>query len=392
MTNLLKKVLNFVSSFGLAVVLILIMLLLTLLGTLEQVDTGLFQVQKKYFESYFLVHEFEVLDFVIPLPLPGAYLVIGLLFINLVAGGILRLRKSWRRPGILIIHLGMLLLIVGSFITYQFSYYGNMRLYEGDTSNEFLSFFDWAVEVGKSGEDSLLVIPQEDFADLGPNETRTFHSESLPFDVVLSGYFRNSSPVPVGSAAAPQVHGVDGFYLQRLADSEQSEQDIAGCYVTALDKTTSHATEGILWGLSLEPLSVHSGDAAWTIDLTRKRWQVPFTVTLDKFIHELHPGTNMAASFESEITKREGDSEEAIRIYMNHPLRYNGYTFFQESWGRGTPETGPDGPLFSVFRVVKNPGDHVPLWSCIIISFGLLVHFLQKLGRYLEVENKRRLA
>ncbi len=180
--------------------------------------------------------------------------------------------------------------------------------------------------------------------------------------------------------------------LQPLADRKQSEEDLAGCYVTAVNKATGQETEGILWGWSREPLTVHSGEAAWTINLTRKRWQVPFTVTLDKFNHELHPGTNMAASFESEITKREGDSEEAIRIYMNHPLRYNGYTLFQESWGRGTPETGPDGPLFSVFRVVKNPGDHVPLWSCIIISFGLLVHFLQKLARYLEVENKRRLA
>jgi hypothetical protein len=48
--------------------------------------------------------------------------------------------------------------------------------------------------------------------------------------------------------------------------------------------------------------------------------------------------------------------------------------------------------LFSVFAVVQNPADHWPLYSCIIVACGLLIHLLQKLARYLRAENRRRVT
>ncbi|MEE8467323.1 MAG: hypothetical protein V3T22_02650, partial [Planctomycetota bacterium] len=47
---------NFLSSFGLACFLLADLFLLTLFGTLEQVDRGLYAVQKEYFESLIVVH------------------------------------------------------------------------------------------------------------------------------------------------------------------------------------------------------------------------------------------------------------------------------------------------------------------------------------------------
>jgi hypothetical protein len=73
---------------------------------------------------------------------------------------------------------------------------------------------------------------------------------------------------------------------------------------------------------------------------------------------------------------------------MNHPLRHDGYTFFQESWGPGN--AAPGDPLFSQFAVVRNPGDQGPLYACIIVSVGLLLHFIQKLLAYMRAETKRR--
>ena len=43
------------SSFGFAVVLLLFLLLLTWLGTLEQVEFGLYEVHRRYFDSLFVV-------------------------------------------------------------------------------------------------------------------------------------------------------------------------------------------------------------------------------------------------------------------------------------------------------------------------------------------------
>ncbi|MCH7960656.1 MAG: cytochrome c biogenesis protein ResB, partial [Candidatus Hydrogenedentes bacterium] len=100
-------------------------------------------------------------------------------------------------------------------------------------------------------------------------------------------------------------------------------------------------------------------------------------------------GTETPKAFESYVTKIEGDSHEKLKIHMNHPLRHRGYTFFQASFG--ADQTGA-AEFFSVFSVVRNPADQVPLVACIVISIGLIIHFSQKLFRYLQVENKRRKA
>ena len=79
-----------VSSLGMSCVLLILVGLLTWFGTLEQVDMGLHEVQKKYFESFFLVHETRFLS----IPLPGANLVLCLLFVNDPASPLTRLETS----------------------------------------------------------------------------------------------------------------------------------------------------------------------------------------------------------------------------------------------------------------------------------------------------------
>ncbi|NIA16298.1 MAG: ResB protein required for cytochrome C biosynthesis, partial [Nitrospiraceae bacterium] len=105
--------------------LFLLLLLLTYLGTLHQTEYGLFESQQTYFNSIFLIHRaFGT----IPVPLPGGYLLVTLLFINLVCGGIIRVRKGWSKLGILVTHVGICVLLVGSFITFEFSESGHMTL------------------------------------------------------------------------------------------------------------------------------------------------------------------------------------------------------------------------------------------------------------------------
>lgn len=385
--KILKKIFNFCSSFGFTVILLLFLLLLTFLGTLDQVENGLYYTQQKYFNSVYVVHEFFG---VVPVLLPGTYLLISLFLGNLICGGIIRMRKNWRRPGILIAHIGIILILGGAFTTFHYSDSGNMRLTEGQASNEFISYYDWAIEIGQPNEnDELLIIPQEDFRNLDAGESRTFYADELPFDITLSGFAENSTPVPVGPMGAAQVSEVDGFFLETLPPEAEAEQNAAGTYITITDPKTGEEQRGILWGFSMEPFSIEHEGVRWTFDLTRKRWTVPFTLVLNEFVRELYPGTETPKAFESYVTKIEGDSNEKLKIYMNHPLRHRGYTFFQASFG--ADQTGA-AEFFSVFSVVRNPADQVPLIACIVISVGLIIHFSQKLFRYLQLENKRRKA
>ena len=89
----------------------------------------------------------------------------------------------------------------------------------------------------------------------------------------------------------------------------------------------------------------------------------------------------------SDVTKIENGISQALKITMNEPLRHKGYTLFQASWGPANAKPGE--PLFSTFAVVKNPADKFPEYACIIIAFGLLVHFSQKLFRYIKLQNRK---
>jgi hypothetical protein len=42
--------------------------------------------------------------------------------------------------------------------------------------------------------------------------------------------------------------------------------------------------------------------------------------------------------------------------------------------------------LFSTFAVVRNPADQFPLYACIVIATGLVLHFTRKLLRHIRLE------
>lgn len=385
---IVNRAITFLASYAFAVVVLFLMLLLTFFGTLEQVTHGLFEVQKKYFESVFLIHDLRVgPGTTIPLPLPGVYLLMGLLFVNMLCGAILRAPKEWKRPGMLIAHGGIMFLILAGFVTYHYSTSGHMTLYEKQEADDFDSYYDWMITVTELADDGRqFTIHGEQFQYMNIEDTRVFQSPELPFDVHLAGYMPNSWPAP---APPVMAMGVDGIILEPRELEKTAERNVAGVTVTLLEKSTQpKAHDTLLWGLSTAPWVVEVEGEEYAINLTHKEFELPFTIRLDKFMRDLHPGTSMAANFESEVTKIENGAEREINIRMNEPLRHEGYTFFQASWG---PEgAGPNEPLFSTFAVVQNPADQWPKYSCYIIALGLTIHFVQKLFGYLRAENRRR--
>ena len=387
MKSIFKQIFKFFSSFGLAVAIFVLMFFLILFGTLYQVNHGLYEAQNKYFNSLFLVHQLGP----VAIPLPGGYLLMSVLGVNLVCGGLVRMRNKLRRPGILITHIGVLVLLISAGVTYHFSDRGSMGLYPGEMSDVFQSYHDWNIEIGKPAAGATLqLIPDKLLKDLGPGDSRTFYTDALPIEVTVSNYMANAQPALAEDAPPSNAQTVDGFRLVSLPPRKESEQNVPGAYVSVTDTKSGETTEGILWGFARDPLTVRSGDVYYTIGLTRKSYKVPFVIRVDDFRRELHAGTNMAASFESDVTKIEDGAEEKIRIWMNHPLRRRGFTFFQASWGPSN--AGPNDRLFTVFEVVRNPADQGPLVACIIIGIGMLIQFIQKLGRYMRTEAKRRAA
>jgi len=390
MGSFIRVFFRVLSSNGLATILLLLLLLLTFLGTWEQMDEGIFQVQQKYFDSLFLVH--WVFD-TIPIPLPGVYLLMILLAVNLIVGGVYRVKWRLSKAGILIAHLGIAFLLVAGFLTMKLSVGGYVKLYEGEASSEFLSHNDWEVAIYKvpgpgRQEITEYLIPTPDLEELGGrayrHRSKIFTSEKLPFDLELSGYLQNSEPKYVGQHAAKMPNQVDGIYLEERPVDSTSEANVRGVHVKVKEKDSGRETETLLWGLQRHPLTVTVDGARFAIDLRKAQKPLPFAVRLNEFIHELHPRTSMPKVFMSKVTRIEHGTEQEARISMNQPLRHKGYTLYQSSWG--PPNAGPDTKLYSVLAVVQNPVDQLPMWATVVICFGILLQSLLRLFLYLRSE------
>lgn len=389
--NVLKKVFDFLASYGLACVLLFFFLLLVIFGTLEQVNQGLFEVQKKYFESFFLIHYIKLGSFSLPLPLIGGYPLMGLLTVNLVLGAIIRAPKHWRQPGMLIAHGGILMLVAAAVVTWKGSIGGHMTLFEKESSSNFDDYYAWEIaitELGRPEGARTFTITHDQLEGMDEAETRTFTSKELPFTLTLSDWMPNANPRQL--APMLQETGFDGVHMEPMPLSKEAEQNLAGVTAKVTPTDGSAAQTNYLWGFSTGPWVVNAGGKQYGLLLRHLRYPVPFQITLDKFIRDLHPRTTMASNFESVVTKTEGNSSRKVNIRMNEPLRYKGYTFFQASWG--PPNAKPGEPLYSTFAVVKNPSDQWPKYACYVIGIGLLIHFSQKLGGYIRAQNRRRTA
>ncbi len=385
MSSILRRTIGVLSSLGLSCILLLLLGLLTWLGTLEQVHTGLYEVQRKYFESFVLLHDVGPFS----IPLPGANLVLCLLFVNLLVGGVVRLRRQRSTIGVLITHLGIAFLLVSGFVKAYYSEDGHVTLFEGQRADHFQSYFRWELVILEPIGDGRVrehLVTQEEFSDATDGDPVTIAAPELPFDLEVTHVTPNCEPLPKGPMFDVAVPVIDGVFLQARAPSKEAEANIAGAYVTVVQRDGRRDT-GILWGAQAAPFTVQAAGKSWAIDLRKERYPMPFTLVLDEFTKEDHPRIDMPKSFSSDVTVIEGTTSRDVRISMNEPLRDEGLVLYQASWGPSNARPGD--PLFSTFAVVRNPADQFPLYACIVIATGLVLHFTRKLLRHIRTEAAR---
>ncbi|MEI8310789.1 MAG: cytochrome c biogenesis protein ResB, partial [Verrucomicrobiota bacterium] len=107
----------------------------------------------------------------------------------------------------------------------------------------------------------------------------------------------------------------------------------------------------------------------WRLLMRPQRYYKPYSLTLQKFTHERYVGTQIAKNFASHavLTDPERNESRDVLIYMNHPLRYRGETFFQSGFEQGDTAT--------ILQDVYNPSFIAPYVACVIVAAGLLFQF-----------------
>jgi cytochrome c biogenesis protein ResB len=171
------------------------------------------------------------------------------------------------------------------------------------------------------------------------------------------------------------------FFLQEIKPEKEYEQNISG---VIYEVTGTDAEDGIYINYVGQPITqtVTVDDDEYMVILRRERTYLPFLLSLVDFKKVMHPGTNIAKSYSSDVNLIENNVPRKVLISMNEPLRHREYTFYQASFIEdGLTQT-------SVLATVKNYGRLFPYISTIIMCIGLLYHMLFILSRRFKISNK----
>jgi hypothetical protein len=219
---------------------------------------------------------------------------------------------------------------------------------------------------------------------LVPGE-RIAHSY-LPFTITVERFFGNSAlyrgqPVSGQQDDVPEVdqgEGVGMFAVEEPPNPGTGNAiDIASAYVT-LHQGSERLGTWLVSPFLSRPQVVRAGEGQYLLSLRFRRYYKPFQLSLLDFAHDRYTGTEMAKNFSSQlrlVDPERGEDREVL-IYMNHPLRYRGETFYQSAFKNNDRTT--------ILQVVRNPGWTVPYVACVVGGLGMCIHFGLNLRRFLR--------
>ncbi len=372
---MLDRMIKFITSLRLTVVLLALGIVLVFLGTVAQADEGLYQAQERYFKHWF-VPWFSFLGHKVPLPLPGGYLLGTLLLVNLVAAHIKRFQWTWKKAGIHLTHLGVILLLVGQLTTDIFSRETQMSFSEGETrdytTSPRLCELAFATDAGKELE--VVAIPDNLLV-----EGREIKHEKLPFTIRVKKFLVNSNVrvrAPMVDKDPPPATAGMGADVTLIPLPETHKMDARNLPAVVLELVGAQGSLGTWLGQPLmRDQEVPVGDKTWSMAFRFERDAHPFSMQLLKTTHEVYPGTEIPKNFQSRVriqNPAQGEKRE-VDIYMNNPLRYAGLTFYQSQMGRDELDQNRGS---SVLQVVRNPSWLTPYFGCGIVAAGLVVQFM----------------
>ena len=383
LTNLFK----ILSSLRLTVVLLAMGIAVVFFGTLGQTSDGLYVAQQRYFRSWFSHWTPHGSSF--PwIPLPGGYLVGTLLLVNLAVAHFTRFKWSWSKSGIFLTHIGVIVLLVGQLLTDMLARESVMSFREGDTRNYSESSLDYELaflrDAGSNSLDQVVAVPA---SQVVPGAG--LRHELLPFTVRVRESYENADVRARGPMvdsnrppASTQGFGARAILEPRAANRAMDEHNVPAAVIELLEGDKSLGTWAASGGLRRQEFE--AAGVPWRLEYRPVREYKPFALTLVKATHEVYPGTDTPKNFQSRVRIQNPDAREdrEVEIYMNNPLRYSGYTFFQYQMGREQLAQGGRGT--SALQVVQNPSWLAPYLGCITVGAGLLVQFGIHLGKFIS--------
>jgi len=367
---------NALASMQLTIALLALLMVLVFLCTLAQVDLGTFGAVAVYMRSFVVWWHVPGTAYSIPV-LPGGVTVGMVLTLNLVAQ-YLRIPFNWNNFGLWLVHLGLILFVVGEFVSGAFQVDSQMAIEEGQTVN-FVEGKDpelAVVDVTDPTQDEVYGIGQSTLAREG-----TVELPGTPVSIKVHQFVRNADLANrrPGDPPSPATRGVGTAVTVRPLPPVSRDDDVnrTTAFVEPIAGGRSYGVWLVSTVLGAPQSFTHEG-RTYVLSMRPRRQYLPYSITLKKFSHDVYAGTDIPKNFSSLVrlyNPSRGEDRDVL-IYMNQPLRYDGKAFYQASFGKND--------TLSVLQVVENPGWLLPYVSCILVTAGLVYHFGTRLRRSLR--------
>jgi hypothetical protein len=383
------QVLEMAADLRITVTLFVLSLLLVFWGTLAQVDNGVWTIVAKYFRSFYVwvplkVVCFNSIESTLPILFPGGWLIGSVMLANLLAAHAVRFKLAWNRAGILLIHAGLIIIMLGELITGLYAVEGMVEIKEGGTVRHVVHPGQpelAVIERLSAKEDKVVTVPAPHLPT-----NAVIDDARLPFKLEVVQYMVNSQLV-----SAPQNKlATMGYGKMHIAKelpevsgvSTEQRHDAPSAYVKLFDRTGKELGTW-LFSYHFDAQRIEVGGKKYEVALRFKQRDRDFSLHLTKFTHEVFAGTDKPKDFHSYVILKDPKEniEREEEIYMNHPLHYKGETFYQSSWTTD-PNTGKANG--TILQVVRNPGWVLPYLSCLLVGVGMLVHFGAMLYKFVD--------
>ena len=375
-----SSVLRFLSSLRLTTVCLSLAMVLIFIGTLAQVHLGIHTVQARYFGSLFLYWSPAGTGWKIPY-FPGGYLLGSVLLANLLAAHFYRFRLSWKKFGIITLHLGVILLLIGQLLTGLFAHETQMHLDAGQTLgySEVTGKTELAViDVTNPAFDQVVVIPEDVLARGG-----TIQQATLPFTLRIKQFMGNAQLVmrtqAPGAPPSPATTGIGPNVVatEMPRTMRDDERDLSAAFVE-IDAVGGPIGTWLVSNALAQPQGFEVNGRAFRLVLRQRRDYKPFSLSLIHFAHDRYAGTDIPKNFSSRVRLVDPERHEnrEVLISMNNPLRYRGYTFYQAAFANEDKTT--------ILQVVKNPAMLLPYIACGLVALGLFAQFSMHLFGFIR--------
>ncbi len=355
------------ASLRLTVVLLVMSIILVFAATLDQVHLGVWGVQEKYFRSFFVFSQIGGTGFLFPV-FPGGTLLGAVLIVNLVTAHLYRFKWSWKKSGIWLTHIGLILLLAGEGLSGMLQKDNQMRIDVGQTRRYSESFRETelaVIETTHPDYDQVVAIPAALLTEGG-----SIQHPLLPFVVKPVAYFANADAADAlpgdqpaaepGDRGRGRGHGGDARCRSRPSRTKRTGPPATWSWSGRTDRSAPFSFPPCCSPPSRSP--TRGGPSAWPCarSATTCRSRSPWRSSPTRSIRA--PTFRGISRARSACAATTAGTIAQVRIFMNNPLRFGGRAFYQAGYANNDRTT--------VLQVVRNPSWQIPYLSCALIVLG----------------------